>query len=540
MTQRGAILGIGTMPANDEGGSVMRRKLSRELACGLTCAVLCGMTAFAQSPPNPNYVRQEIFSSYQEFKNELLTTVGIVDPTARNAAVNSLWSTLRTAGQVPYAQDDQVAFLYRGSASSVSWPGDFNGWNAGSASWQGTQFPGTDLWIVEKSFPTDARLDYKVVLNGSNYILDPANPLQMWGGFGPNNELRMPEYVFPQETVRQASVPRGTLTSNVTTFSSSLGYSVNHRVYTPAGYDTQNLSDLPVVYVTDGHEYAADHLGSMVVVLDNLIASGELRPTMAVFIDPRDPSNQGNNRRFNEYNMNPNFANFVANELVPTIDGNFRTDATSTGRTILGTSMGGLNAAYFGAVKGDVFQKIAPQSPAYNVNSAIYSLYQNKDLQFLDIFQTNGTFSGDGSGANQMANVWTANDYAFTRTITNEGHSWGQWRGLLDDVLIGLIGPSPFSADFDNDVRVNASDLAVWQGAYGTNAFADADGDGDSDGADFLAWQRQIGSGIPLTAASTAVPEPSVGTLGLCCLAIVLGGPGRAARVLRTRFGEFR
>ena len=60
-----------------------------------------------------------------------------------------------------------------------------------------------------------------------------------------------------------------------------------------------------------------------------------------------------------EYNMNPNFANFVAGELVPMIDSNYRTNATAEGRTILGTSMGGLNAAYFGAVKGDVFQNIA-------------------------------------------------------------------------------------------------------------------------------------------------------------------------------------
>ena len=396
----------------------------------------------AQSPPNPNYVRQEIYPSYLDFKNDLLATVGIVDPIERNAELNSLWSTLQGAGQVPYAQDNQVAFLYRGSGSSVSWPGDFNGWNPATAGWQGTQFSGTDLWIVEKSFPTDARLDYKVVLNGSNWILDPANPLQMWGGFGPNNELRMPDYVFPQETVRQTGVPQGTLSSNVTTFSTNLGYSVNHRVYTPAGYDARNLDDLPVVYVTDGHEYAADHLGSMVVVLDNLIASGELRPTMAVFIDPRDPNNPGSNRRFNEYNMNPNFANFVAGELVPLIDGSYRTDATAESRTILGTSMGGLNAAYFGAVKSNVFDNIAVQSPAYNVNTAIYPLYQNNDLQFLDIFQTNGTFSGDGAGADQMANVWTANGYDFSRIIVNEGHSWGQWRGELDSLLIGLIGPS--------------------------------------------------------------------------------------------------
>src|SRR3990172_279150 len=121
-------------------------------------------------------------------------------------------------------------------------------------------------------------------------MLDPANPLQMWSGFNTlNNELRMPDYIFPQETVRNPAAAQGTLTNDITVNSSNLGYTVNYRVYTPAGYSANQLRNLPVVYVTDGHEYLADHLGSMPIVMDTLIAAGELRPTIAVFIDPREP-----------------------------------------------------------------------------------------------------------------------------------------------------------------------------------------------------------------------------------------------------------
>jgi hypothetical protein len=50
------------------------------------------------------------------------------------------------------------------------------------------------------------------------------------------------------------------------------------------------------------------------------------------------------------------------------------------------------------------------------------------------------------------------------------------------------------AADFNNSGgAVNGADLAAWKSAYGVNANGDADGDGDSDGADFLAWQRQVG-----------------------------------------------
>jgi enterochelin esterase-like enzyme len=472
----------------------------------LTCLVLLKSPHLhAQSPPDPDFVRQQIFDSYGDFKAELLSIVSISDPGQRESELSALWTTLQDAGQVPYAQGNQFAFLYRGSGSSISFPGDLNSWNPSSSSAQASNFAGTNLWIGEGTLPTDARTDYKIVVNG-NWILDPANPLQMWGGFGPNNELRMPDYVFPQETVRNPAVPQGTLTGNINIASANMGYSINYRVYTPPGYAANQLGDLPVVYVTDGHEYLADHLGSMVVVLDNLIAAGELRPAMAVFIDPRQPDNPSNNRRMSEYNMNPSFANFVAAELAPTIDAAYRTDATAEGRTILGTSMGGLNAAYFGAVKGDVFQNIAPQSPAYNQNSAIYSLYQNNNLQFLDIFQTNGTLGGDGSGANQMANVWTANGYDFSRIIVNEGHSWGQWRGQLDDILTTLIGPL-LDGDNNHDGTFDAADYVVWRKIDGTQNGYDT-------------WRDNFGQTAGSeSAANGPVPEPPTVLLLVCAIA---------------------
>ena len=42
------------------------------------------------------------------------------------------------------------------------------------------------------------------------------------------------------------------------------------------------------------------------------------------------------------------------------------------------------------------------------------------------------------------------------------------------------------------------------------NGDSDADGDGDSDGTDFLAWQRQFGSGAGAITTQQAVPEPGV------------------------------
>jgi hypothetical protein len=82
---------------------------------------------------------------------------------------------------------------------------------------------------------------------------------------------------------------------------------------------------------------------------------------------------------------------------------------------------------------------------------------------------------------------------------------------------------------------VNYGDLAVI-----ATEDADFDGDGDVDGRDFLAWQRgqspdplsatdlalwqgQYGSNGGLQATVTAVPEPAAGILACGILAFVVG-----------------
>ena len=85
--------------------------------------------------------------------------------------------------------------------------------------------------------------------------------------------------------------------------------------------------------------------------------------------------------------------------------------------------------------------------------------------------------------------------------------------GAPGQALVGgvlFVPGAPIDADFNNDLAVNAADLAVWEANYGgpaTDATGDANSDGVASGFDFLAWQRQF-TGNPGLAAS-AVPEPS-------------------------------
>jgi enterochelin esterase family protein len=492
------------------------RRLPYLLALTLLATLFAAAGAVAQSPPNPNFVRQQVFPSYQTFKDELNAIAVTADATQRTARLNTLWNDLRSAGQVPYAQDNKYAFLYRGSASSVAFPGDHNGWSASAS--PAVRLTGTDLWYREGTLAADARVDYKVVLNGGSWIEDPANPLKMWSGFGPNSEFRMPNYSYPLETIRSPHADRGALTGNTRMTSSNLGYQVQYRVYTPAGYNTQQLSQLPVIYVTDGHEYSPDHMGSLTAVLDNLIEDRTLRPAIAVFIDPRDPNNLGNNRRLSEYNNNAQFANFVADELVPAIDSAYRTSANASDRVILGTSMGGLISAYFGATQSDTFQKIAIQSPAFSQNTSIYGMYDHAPQAPLQIYMTAGTIN-DGSGGRTMNQILDRNGYNYTYVEANEGHSWGNWRGQLGNMLVSLIGsPANATGDYNRDGIVDGSDYVVWRKALGRNVILGAGADGNRNGLvdpdDYTIWKNRFGSGSAAGNGGTqTVPEPTCGVL---------------------------
>jgi len=304
----------------------------------LTAIISCTKADDTEEVSKPDYRK---FNSFSDFSSVITKLASDAD----NTKINVFWDSLVNNHQVPFIYGDSVAFLYKGNVSSVKWAGDFNGWDPDEAGYTG-KLLGNGIWMLVKEFPNDARLDYKIVIEGNNWITDAANPFVQYSGFGPNSELRMPGYIYPQETIYNEETPKGTLSENkmIISNSSNLGYKVQYKVYTP--YNYENLIDLPVIYVTDGHEYANKDLGAMIIILDNLISQQMIEPVIAVFIDPRNPDNTGINRRMSEYAANIKFANFVADELVPLVDSEYKTNASPDKRAILGTSMGGWNAAF--------------------------------------------------------------------------------------------------------------------------------------------------------------------------------------------------
>lgn len=387
------------------------------------------MACSDEQEAGPEVVGYHAFDSYYDFKKTLTKTAALVDPELQQEKVTALWDSLVSNQQIPFVFGDSVALLYKGTAGTVNWAGDFNGW---SPTYTGQRIGESDIWMVEKVYPANARLDYKIVVDGS-WKLDPYNSFIQYSGFGPNSELRMPEWNFPLETKLDPTTPRGVLSENQLIVSSAinLNYTVQYKVYTPSSYN--QLDNLPVIYVTDGHEYADDKLGSMVIVLDNLIYQKKIQPIIAVFVDPRDPSNLGNNRRMQEYRANQKFANFLGDELVPVVDVTYKTNSSAANRAILGTSLGGWNSAFLGLVRSDVFQLIGIHSPAFD--AAIIQNYSSAEHLPLKIFMSTGLIYDTQNQARAMKSVLEQKGYPVQYVEVNEGHSWGNWRALLEEPL---------------------------------------------------------------------------------------------------------
>jgi enterochelin esterase family protein len=353
--------------------------------------------------------------------NDFLYRLTSVPDSQRTAIVDSFMSA---CPQFPYLEQDTLAhFIYRGEVSQANVPGDANNWN--SNAFPMTRVTGTDFWYHSHVFESDARLDYKFVLNGSTWILDPRNPHQVIGGFGPNSELRMPAYVMPPEIAYNPNISHGAL-RDTSFYSTNLGNSRTIRIYTPPGYDSSSDS-YPMMLFHDGLEYVT--LASANNVLDYLIWQRRIQPIIAVFVPPVN--------RTQEYagSLQGAFTAFIISELLPYIDARYRTITDPVRRATLGASYGGNIALWLAYSHPEVFGNVAPQS-SY-IQSSISSGFQNGPFLNLRLCLDLGTYDIPDLIPMVRSFVTTLQQrgYIYQYVEYHEGHSWGNWRAHIDNAL---------------------------------------------------------------------------------------------------------
>jgi enterochelin esterase-like enzyme len=367
-------------------------------------------------------------------------TATITNLRADSATREETWQKLIDEQRIPLVVEDSVIFFYRGNANTVTWEGDFNRWGYNKDyNDKVRRIPGTDIWMLRTSFPKDARLDYKIALNGTERILDPNNHAHQWSGVGggsPNSELRMPLWKEdPLTTIHVDGAARGRLEKDLLFHSKALNYQMTYSVYTPPGYSSH--LKYPIVYVTDGYEYMHERLGNMITILDNLIHLKKIAPVIAVFIDHREPINRSNNRRMQELALNEKYFVFLTDELVPKIEKKYHVVGDASHRAIMGTSLGGLSAAYFSFSKPDIFGLAGIQSPAFYIRPDIYKICDNPEKSPVKTFMSTGLiYDAPLESINKMKTLLDRNTCTYQIKEVNQGHSWGNFRDLIDDMLI--------------------------------------------------------------------------------------------------------
>jgi len=369
-------------------------------------------------------------SQFQQFIDHV-NSLG--DPVVKQATVDSFMTYARTQG-IPFIEDSTANFIYLGTPSSISVPGDFNGWS--TSAWPMTHLSQTNFWYRSENFELDARLDYKFVLNGTNWILDPENPNICQGGFGPNSELLMPLYVQPWEINYNPNIAHGTLVTK-TFFSSIVGTNYQLSIYLPPGYDSISSTTYPSVYFQDGSEYIS--LGRAVNVIDNLLDSSKIQPVIAVFVKPNNRNEEYAFSLRNQYRL------FFVNELVPYIDSLYKTIMDPKERLVLGDSYGGNISALISYNHPEVFGLCGLHSGALQPNGyEAYNLILNGPIKNIKWSSIWGTYEGSlTQNMRSLRDYLILTNYELDWLERPEGHSWGLWRATIDKMLVYFFPAIP-------------------------------------------------------------------------------------------------
>lgn len=345
---------------------------------------------------------------------------------------------LSKKGTTPIIENDTlIHFIWFGKANKVLIAGDLqHGW-AEQDTLIKVNCGEENLFYKTYTIPSDSRLNYVFIADGQ-YGLDLKNPRTAPTAYGPNSEAVMPKFVTNPIVNFRADIAHGTLDS--LTFKSKED-SLKPRqikIYLPAGYE--NLSDLPSIYINDGFD--ALNIAGYKNVLDNLIADKAISPVVAVFIQPVQRMDEfiGGKRRL--------MSDAICNELIPLIDGKYKTSKEASKRAMMGTSYSG-NITYATVLeRTDLFLNVAAQSI---IEGELYGLLASesekrvfpKELKaYIDygIFEYNGEQGNLVNGIRFLSGCINSYGIKHTFVENHDGHNWYNWRQNTDRILKLFFG----------------------------------------------------------------------------------------------------
>ncbi|HEY6816714.1 MAG TPA: alpha/beta hydrolase-fold protein [Croceibacterium sp.] len=295
----------------------------------------------------------------------------------------------------------------------------------------------TGLWSATTAVPVPAdtyRFNFQV--DGAR-VPDPQGTTFSHERVGTNSTFETTGAAGEFQTWKQ-NVPHGTV-SRIEYWSSTLGQKRVATVYTPPGY-MNGTERYPVLYLVHGAGDSYDSwtsVGHANLILDNLIAEGKAKPMIVVMPFGHTPARPGGNML-----ANTDFGDDLIKDLIPYVDGTFRTLANQQDRAMAGLSMGGSHTIRYGLTHPELFDHIGVfsmglgmQGPAdvtaYETanDAALKKAAQDLDLVYYAMGKDDFLYGTVAATRAMFARYGIHEVY----NESGGGHTWINWRRYLAD-----------------------------------------------------------------------------------------------------------
>jgi enterochelin esterase-like enzyme len=301
---------------------------------------------------------------------------------------------------------------------------------------------GGDRWELVIDRPPVHRMEYLLELRhcggDTETVLDPGNPRQVAGAFGPKSVLEFPGYQ-PPGWLSIAAEPGNVIEVDVPV--KALDAVVSARIWCPR--DAPHDERLPLLVVHDGPEY--DTLASLTQYLSAGVAGRWLPRLRAALLSPgpRDPW----------YSANTRYTRALCTTVLPSIAGRVATSV----RVGMGASLGALAMLHAHCRYPDAFDALFLQSgsffwPRLDAHELSFPYYR-RVVRFVTDTHDGGLPPRpvpavltcgviEENLENNRLMVKTLHDRGYPATLHEvpDMHNYTAWRDAFDPYLTELLG----------------------------------------------------------------------------------------------------
>jgi enterochelin esterase-like enzyme/outer membrane protein assembly factor BamB len=348
---------------------------------------------------------------------------------------------LKENASFPIVEGDNLAhFVYIGEADEVAITGDHIGRRIDIPM---HNVEGTDLYYYSSRLESDARITYRFTIDLQKNVTDPRNPNEINSlFFGKASWFGMPKWEQPAHLSGEVR-HKGKM--GTVAFVEAAGDTHQVKVYLPPNYDADTGSRYPVTYMHDVRRPFST--GRLDDSLDRLIDRGAVSPTLVVVV----PAFAGGGyRALVGSARRDDYTRVFVEELIPYIDGKFKTIHNRQGRANFGTGRGGFIATYASFRNPDLFGGIAVHSTYWDQTSESEKATVIPEADALPAYRiyldwgrydARSPIEGNDTrrDTERFAKALKDRGHDYVGGMVNDGAGWASWRNRFDQSFGALF-----------------------------------------------------------------------------------------------------